>query len=273
MIAVGAVGAVSQETRIRRVLHLEPSSPHAVPDVPTGEVLTGSFRSQAMRATTGWSLAYPPGFRSDARLPVLLSLHGRGGNHRAAFDTIHLDRFLAAAIRSGTPPFAIASVDGGDHSYFHARADGTNAERMILNEFLPILAKRGLRTDRIALHGVSMGGYGALLLAERLGPSRVAVVVADGPAIWERWQDSARGAFDSKGDFVAHDVLAGSATLRGIPVRITVGSDDPFGPGVRELLRRLPAAQSEIAPGAHNTAWWQHAAPAQLAFAGRRLTP
>jgi S-formylglutathione hydrolase FrmB len=224
-----------------------------------------------MRATTGWSLAYPYGFRSDARLPLLLTFHGRTGDNRDAFAVSHNDRFLAAAVRDGVPPFAIASVDGGDHSYFHARADGTDPERMITGEFLPLLARRGLRTDRIGLHGVSMGGYGALLLAERLGPSRVAVVAADAPAIWQRWQDSAQGAFDGRQDFAAHDVLKRSDALRRIPTRITVGSDDPFRPGVTAMLKRLPTAEFEIAPGAHNASWWRHAAPKQLAFIGQHL--
>ncbi len=270
-VATGAVGYATGGTRVRRALHLVPSSPHSVPDDPIGQVLSGSFRSTAMRATTGWSLAYPYGFAADARLPLLLTFHGRTGNHRDAFAVSHLDRFLSAAVRTGVPPFAIASVDGGDHSYFHARADGTDPERMILTELLPLLASRGLRTDRIGLHGISMGGYGALLMAERLGPGRVAVVAADAPAIWRRWQDSAQGAFDGQQDFAAHDVITQSATLRDIPTRITVGSDDPFRPGVTAMLRKLPAAESEIGPGAHNAAWWKHVAPGQLAFIGKRL--
>lgn len=265
------MGYAAEGPRIRRALHLVPSSPDPVPEVPTGQLLTGSFRSAAMRATTGWSLAYPHGSSSSARLPLLLTFHGRTGDHRDAFDVNHYDRFLTAAVRSGVPPFAIASVDGGDHSYFHARADGTDPERMILQELLPMLARRGLKTDRIGLHGVSMGGYGALLLAERLGPARVAVVAADAPAIWQRWQDSAQGAFDGEQDFADHDVLTLSSTLYDVPTRITVGSDDPFRPGVTAMLKRLPSAESEIAPGAHNATWWRHAAPKQLAFIGQRL--
>jgi S-formylglutathione hydrolase FrmB len=144
---------------------------------------------------------------------------------------------------------------------------------MIRDELLPVLSARGLKTDRIGVHGISMGGYGALLLAERLGPSRVGVVAADSPAIWQRWQDSAPAAFDGPKDFAAHDVLAGSAALKQLPVRITCGTSDPFLPGVKALLRRLPQAQHELGAGAHNGRWWAHTAPAQLAFVGRHLTP
>lgn len=271
VVGLTALGWSEEGPRLRRALHLQPSSPHAVPRVPTGALLSGSFRSAAMRTTTGWSLAYPHGSAPDAQLPLLVTLHGRTGNHRDAFAVSYYDRFLSAAVRAGVPPFAIASVDGGDHSYYHARADGTDPERMILEELLPLLARRGLHTDRIGLHGVSMGGYGALLMAERLGPGRVAVVAADAPAIWQRYQDSANGAFDSAREFADHDVIARSRTLDDIPTRITVGSDDPFRPGVTAMLRGLPHAQSEIGPGAHNASWWRHAAPKQLAFIGTGL--
>lgn len=273
LVVAGGAAVLTEGPRLRRVLHLEPESPHHVPSGPVGELVSGSFFSAAMKTTTGWSIAYPHGTATGSRLPVLVTLHGRSGTHRSAFSDTHLDRFLSAAVRSGVAPFAIASVDGGNHSYYHPRADGTDPQRMIVDELLPVLAARGLRTDRIALGGISMGGYGALLLAERLGPSRVAVVAVDSPAVWQRWQDSAQGAFDGPQDFSAHDVIEASATLRGLPVRVTCGTSDPFLPGVRELLRKLPSAERELGPGAHNSAWWLHTAPAQLAFVGRHLTP
>ena len=165
----------------------------------------------------------------------------------------------------------MVGVDGGDHSYYHLRKTDENPQRMILDELLPLLAARGLKTDRFAVGGVSMGGYGALLLAETLGPSRVLACVPDSPAIFLRVQDSAGGAFDGSADFAAHDVLAASPRLASIPLRVTCGTSDPFLPGVRDLLRLLPSAEHDLGPGAHNRDWWDHAAPGQLAFVGRHL--
>ena len=59
------------------------------------------------------------------------------------------------------------TVDGGD-TYWHRRADGDDPVGMIIHEVLPRLATAGLRTGRIGISGDSMGGYGALLLAEGL---------------------------------------------------------------------------------------------------------
>jgi enterochelin esterase-like enzyme len=270
-LLLGGAGVVSAGVLSARELRGNPSSPHPVPAGPVGAVVSGSFRSVAVRATTGWSVAYPHGSAPGTPLPLLLVLHGRGGTHREAFGTHHLDRFLSAAVRAGVPAFAVASVDGGDHSYWHPRASGEDPQRMVVDELLPLLRARGLRTDRLALGGWSMGGYGALLLAERLGRSRVAAVAVDSPALWSRWQDSAPGAFDGPQDFAAHDVLASTAALAGISLRVSCGTSDPFLPGVRALLAKVPTAGHDLARGGHDVAWWQHAAPAQLAFAGRAL--
>jgi enterochelin esterase-like enzyme len=234
-------------------------------------VLGGSFDSAARQAPTGWSIAYPPGTEAGDALPFLLVLHGRGDDHRAVLGSHALGAFLAQAVRRGTAPFALVAVDGGDHDYWHPRASGADTQKMLVDELLPLVATHGLRVDRFALGGWSMGGYGALLLAERLGPSRVTAVAVDSPAIWTRAADTAPGAFDSRQDFEKHDVLRQAAALRRIPIRVTCGTGDPFLPGVRALLAVQPHAEHDIGSGGHDLGWWRHAAPGQLAFVGEKL--
>jgi enterochelin esterase-like enzyme len=205
------------------------------------------------------------------RMPFLLVLHGRGNNHRDVLGNHHLGAFLAATVRGGTPAFALVAVDGGDHSYWHRRKSGEDPQTMITEELLPILAGRGLRTARFGVGGWSMGGYGALLLAERLGPTRVAACAVDSPALWVHAGDSAPGAFDDRADFHENDVIARHADLSGIPVRVACGTSDPFVPGVRALLAAVPTAEHDLSPGGHDLAFWQHAAPGQLAFVGQHL--
>ena len=205
------------------------------------------------------------------RLPFLLVLHGRGDNHRDVLGSHRLGSFLAATVRAGTPPFALVAVDGGDHSYWHRRNSGEDPQAMITDELMPVLAGGGLRTARFGVGGWSMGGYGALLLAERLGPTRVAVCAVDSPALWLHAGDSAPGAFDDRTDFRANDVIGQHARLGGLPVRVACGTSDPFLPGVRALLAAVPSAQRDLSRGGHDLAFWQHAAPGQLAFVGRHL--
>lgn len=94
--------------------------------------------------------------------------------------------------------------------------------------------------------GISMGGYGALLLAEK-HPHLFAAVAAISPAVWTSYQqakDANAGAYASAAAFAASNVVTHTAALAGLPVRIAAGNDDPFYPGVRALARALPAGLS-----------------------------
>lgn len=125
MVAVGAAGLAVDEgwlpgrARLRGALGLT-GPPGHIPQVRPGHVDSGSFVSRLRRgAETGWSVIYP-GPRPE-RLPVVVALHGLGGDHRTWIDELGVDRFLVAAVRAGVPPFAIATVDGGT-TYWHPRA-------------------------------------------------------------------------------------------------------------------------------------------------------
>jgi S-formylglutathione hydrolase FrmB len=146
---------------------------------------------------------------------------------------------------------------------------------MVVDEFLPMLARAGLRTeprDRIALMGYSMGGYGALLLASELGPDRVAAVVAESPALWTSAGDAAAGAFDDAADFARHDVFARRRALAEIPIKIDCGLADPFYPAGKEFAAGLdPAPAGTFGRGDHDYGYWRTLAPSSLAFAGQAL--
>ena len=237
-----------------------------------GRMVSGSFVSKLRGdVDTGWTIARPPGHDAD-RLPVLVVLHGRGADHRDAFSgSLYLDRFLAQAVSRGTRPFAIASVDGGDHDYWHPRRTGDPAG-MVVHEFLPLLASHGLDVSRIGLLGWSMGGYGALYLATVLRAPRVAVAVAESPAIWHQAAQSVAGAFDDAEDFDAHAIFGRQALLRGIALRIDCGASDGFAPATRDLRASLsPTPAGGIEPGGHDSTYWRSQAPAQLAFVGVHL--
>lgn len=139
--------------------HLGPSGePGIVPDVAAPPTISGAFRSEArLGQRVVWTLALPPGPRRD--VPLVVVLHGRGGDHTTAFrrDRLGLDRFLAAHVRAGGTPFALVSVDGGE-TYWHARDSGEDAGAMVTEELLPLITRRGVDTSRLAFLGWSMGG-------------------------------------------------------------------------------------------------------------------
>jgi hypothetical protein len=199
-----------------------------------------------------------------------VTLHARGSDHTGAYTGLHLDRYLAAAVTGGLPPFAIASVDGGESSYWHPR-QGTDPAGMVIHEFVPLLARHGLITARIGLYGWSMGGYGVLYLAERLRRTRWRLPSRRARPSGSSRQ-SAAGAFDDAEDWRRHDVWPHLAALRGIAVKIDCGSTDGFWPATRELRARIhPTPAGGIEPGGHDEAFWTRQAPAALRFAGHHL--
>ena len=195
---------------------------------------------------------------------LVVALHGHGGNADWPFDSVHIERQVD---RTG---LAVATVDGGDF-YWHARRSGIDTGRMVTEELLPLLAGRGLATDRIGLIGWSMGGYGVLLMASRLGPSRVAGVVAASAALWQSPGDSAPGAFDNRDDFVRNDVFAARGRLATIPVRLDCGRDDPFIAANRAFARGLPSAAATFDAGAHTEEYWTAHAGVQMSWLASRF--
>jgi len=213
-VALAATGGALVESnllpgraRLRDGLGLDgPDAP--MPSAQTGPMVTGTFRSESRAGLeTRWAVSYPPGSPADARLPVLVSLHGKGATHRTFFDLLGLDRFLALVVVNGIPPFAVAAVDGGDR-YWHERRAGDDSGAMVMEEFVSFLAGRGLSTDRLGLFGWSMGGYGSLLLAAQAPIGAIGAGAVSSPALWAEAGDAAPGAFDDAEDFAAHDVFA-----------------------------------------------------------------
>ncbi len=218
----------------------------------------------------------PPGV-DPARpggLPVCLVLHGRGARSHDAF-LLRMPGFLADAVAAGVPPFALVAVDAGS-SYYHPRADGSDTLRMLTDDVLPLLAGRGWGSaadERFAVLGWSMGGYGALLFAQELGPSRVAAAVASSPSLWTSYRAVPEGIFDSEADYRRYDVYAGRHRMAGVPVRLDCALGDQYLPAVRTFVDGChPRPAGGYQPGKHNRRHWRRRLPAQLAFVGAALS-
>ena len=274
LAATGNLGAVGGHLR----REFRGAGPQALaPTIPAGQLTTGTFTSTLMRGRQiDYAISYPPGSATENAMPVVLALYGRGANFRSLFEAndLALPQYQAQAVAGGAAPFAIATVEGGPTSYWHARADGTDPQSMIADELLPILAARGLRTERIGLSGESMGGYGALLLAERLGAGSVAGVALFAPALFASYSASSPVAFDSVADYAAHDVFTGVPRLANVPIRIVCGRSDPFYSRVRQFvaLPHQPPVETWYAEGGHDPAFWRTQCPAQLQFLAKHLS-
>jgi S-formylglutathione hydrolase FrmB len=235
---------------------------------------TGSFTSKVRpQGPTGWSVAVP-GSADDSPFPsppVALFLHGAGADNRIVFDDLHADRVLAQHGARGGTPFAIAAVDGGN-TWWHPRAAGTDTQSMVLEEFLPLLADQGLDTGRIAVFGLSMGGFGALLLAAQHRIPGLRAVAAMSPAVWSRYDAGRSDNFDDAEDFAAHDIFALRPELESLPKRIDCGKSDNLLLSVRGFVKDLPGEyEGGFQDGGHDSGYWSSILPDVLSFLGRNL--
>jgi S-formylglutathione hydrolase FrmB len=241
-----------------------------------GPTHSGTFASRARGRQVGYSLAYPPGHRIGDRLPVALVLHAFGENHTTALAGMSLGRALAIGTGDAPrPPIALVSADGGD-GYWNPHP-GDDPLGMLVDELIPMCRRLGLSATagRVGVMGISMGGYGALLFAERR-PRLTGAVAAISPALWTVYAQARSanpGAYASVGDFRRDDVVTHAAALTGVPTRIVAGNDDPFAPGVRDLAAALPAPGTvSFGAGCHDSSFFASQQPAALDFLARHLS-
>ena len=240
-----------------------------------GPSFSSTFYSQARHRSVGYTVAYPPGHDRGSALPLIVMLHGYGGNHRDALSG--MSPAQAVALEPGgtaLPPMAMVTVDGGG-GYWNPHP-GDDPMAMVIDELLPRCRKMGLGNapQRVGTMGISMGGFGALLLAEKY-PSLISAVAAISPAVWTTYgqaHGANAGAFASPQSFSANDVVTHAAALRDLPVRVASGLSDPFHPGVQALADVLPrGAEVTFSNGCHTGPYFVSQEPASLSFLGRHL--
>lgn len=242
---------------------------------PLGASRSGTFYSRARRRVVGYTIAYPPGHGPGSRLPLVVMLHGFGADHTNAVAGMSPAQALALRIRGKLlDPMAMVTVDGGP-GYWNPHP-GDDPMGMVIGELIPRCQRAGLGRppQRIGAMGISMGGYGALLLAEK-HPQLIAAVAAISPAIWTSYaqaRSANAGAYASAGAFAAGDAVTQADALTGIPVRVASGDADPFHPGVVALARALPrGAVVVFANGCHTGPFFVAQEPAALAFLAQHL--
>ncbi|HMD93999.1 MAG TPA: alpha/beta hydrolase-fold protein [Trebonia sp.] len=251
------------------------ATPDGVSYAAPGPSVSGAFHSAARRRTVGYTIAYPPGHRPGDRLPLVVMLHGFGADHTDALAGVSPAQAVALRV-GGAPlaPMAMVTADGGG-GYWNPHP-GDDPMAMLTGELIPMCRRLGLGSPphRIGAMGISMGGYGALLLAEK-HPRLIAAVAAISPAIWTSYAQARAanaGAYASAADFAADDAVTRAAALARVPVRVAAGYADPFYPGVRALAGALPpGAVVDFAGGCHTGPFFAAQQPPSLAFLARHL--
>jgi putative tributyrin esterase len=167
-----------------------PASP-PVATFPRGTVRTDTVWSPALGTRKAMRVYLPPSYaQGNRRYPLLVYLHGLGGNERNWVDMGALDRTMDSLVAHGAPEAIIAMPDGDDSWYTTSaqlpdpagcQADTTRREpastfcvpwpryddyivRDVVDHVERRYRARGGRAHR-GIAGLSMGGYGAITLA------------------------------------------------------------------------------------------------------------
>lgn len=168
----GSGPALSQTYRQRCAASLSHESPpHA-----TGK---GSLREIKLRSpdsshTLRSVFVYRPGGVSDsAKLPVVYVLHGLPGDPAALWTRYNGAKLLDAEFTRGAPPYQVVTLDGRGtkrrDSEWADSADGADrVESFVLQTVIPAVEGANRRDAcHRGIAGFSMGGYGAMNLAQR----------------------------------------------------------------------------------------------------------
>ncbi len=197
------------------------------------------------------TLVTPAG--GGAHRPLLVFLHGAYYDNNS-----QLTDQLFAALRALRPRAPDIAFPYGDQSYWHNRADGAWSS-YVLKEAIPkALTILGANPRRVAIGGISMGGFGAYALA-RLEPGRFCAVGGHSATIWPTIDTAQGGAFDDAADFARNDVLAAAGANPNLYGRTQLwlddGSDDSLHDGDQQLAGALHIPLHTW-PGGHDFTYW-----------------
>lgn len=244
----------------------------AGPDRHGAVVQRFTVKSRFVHRTLHEVAVVPAGVGSDEKRPMLVFLHGRSTSP----GSLLTQQFFAGLARLGKRAPVVVALDGGDHSYWHDR-HGRRWGSYVLREAIPAAARRlPVDASRVAIGGISMGGYGAFELARR---RHFCAVGGHSPAFWLSFGQTAPGAFDNARDFRRHSVYRYVRSRRhpygSTPLWIDRGRSDPFTSYdaviVRELKRRRASLSSHIWHGAHTGKYWRAHMARYLRFYARAL--
>ena len=234
-----------------------------------------NVQSEAVGRQLGVNVVVPATTRPRGKRPLLVFLHGRGGSEETFVGNEAVYERLA---KLGRKAPIVAFPDGGDHSYWHDRRGG-DWGRYVMREVIPKVERRfGTDPHRVAIGGISMGGFGAYDLA-LLHPRRFCAVGGHSPALWFKAEETAPGAFDGAADFNRNDVVrmvrGNPEAFEGMRVWNDYGDADPFRAYDEGFVRYLRADGTDLSAhswdGGHNGAYWSRHWPAYLRFYANSL--
>lgn len=255
-------------------------------------LLTDSAYSSVLQRMKTFEIMLPQGYDTARRYPVLYLLHGWGGGYKDWSSKTHLAEDVAWY------DLIVVMPDGENSWYVNSAVNPRGRfEDYIAAELPALVASRyAADTSKQAIAGLSMGGYGAVLLGMKY-PARYSVIGSFSGALTmprdlrvrEGWNRAAKGnngdfalpslqeafgkdnspAREKQSVFTALRTVAAfdSSRKQHLPyVYLATGIQDPLShivPGNREVRDSLYAAKLRYeyheTPGKHSWDYWNEA--------------
>lgn len=259
-----------------------------------------TISSSILGKDMNYSVYLPPNYEESSRhYPVVYLLHGYSDDDSGWIQFGEADRLLDAAIISGEIPPMILILPDGEVSFYINSSDGKVMwEDYFLKELQPkVESEYRIRAEKAyrGLAGLSMGGYGSLILALR-NPDLFAAVAAFSSAIStdEQITEMPQGRYDFMYGVMHGRGLVGEARLndhwrshsvldivktrdldelKKIRYYIDCGDDDFLAIGNSmlhiEMLKREIPHQYRVRDGAHTWSYWRTGLIDGLKFIGQ----
>jgi enterochelin esterase-like enzyme len=168
----------------------------------------------------------PPSWKPAETLPLVVFLHGGGGDDVRCLDEAGIPALLDRKIGAGRAPRAVILVPEGDRGFWINWHDGSRRyEDWVLRELLPVVERKfntASCPDGCHVAGISMGGNGALRWAMDHPDTFSSVEILSGPIF---------------------DAASMKAFTQSFPFRWVVPVERIFGPRTDERLRRVDPFQ------------------------------
>jgi S-formylglutathione hydrolase FrmB len=270
-----------------RPLQIRPQQPKLTPPQGGDTVEQRSFFSAALQRQMPYEIVLPAGYASgQQRYPVLYLLHGWQGDET---NWVRLTHLVELASRY---PLIIVTPQAANSWYVNSATNPADRYADYIADDLIAEIDGRYRTiassHQRAIAGLSMGGYGALLLTLHhpdlfdfagsvsgafAGPSGIEHVL---PAL-KPSTDEAFGPFGSatRKENDLDTLIDGADPAKTPYMFLECGTSDPLLPSDRHVVAELSARgftyEYHELPGAHTWSFWDNSLPALLGVVSQKL--
>ena len=189
-VLIASLGCASARQPPAQATTPQPSqTPATTPAAqPKGRVEYAEFESASLGQKVRYAVSLPASYdeKKTQRYPLVIFLHGLNNDERS-WEAEGLQARLESLRAEGKVGEYVVAMPFGANSFYLNAKDGARYEDAIVKDFLPFVDKTYRTVAKPSarlVEGISMGGYGALLIAFK-HPELFAGVAAHSAALFD----------------------------------------------------------------------------------------